>query len=502
MKRKPNVLMILTDQFNPNCLGFLGSQVKTPNLDRLAGDGVYFPNAFCNAPICGPSRASYVTGQYPRTHRIHGNHIFEMNDRNEHTLGAVFRRSGYETALVGKAHMIEEWDREGFEHRRYCDLIDCDKSDPLKNDYFRHLNDNGLADEYDLGTLKDDHTGKKSWAFMSDIPDEHSLETWTGNEALNILRNRDETRPFFMLMSFQRPHTPYTAPKDTGLLYDPEQIELPANAADYFENDYASKPAFIRQFFMKEKRNESKADYARRLKETLAYYYTLITHIDTQIGRVIEHLESAGEYGNTVISFSADHGDFAGEHGQMKKNAGIYDSIHRIPFILRYPDGPAGARREGLVESIDLYPTFCGLCGIGAPDAVEGESLLPVAEGRNGGKAQAFAEFNHGWYDNTINAIVTGRHRLVYYNSELGGELYDREKDPGELNNLYDDPACRDIRERLMCRLFDHVNNFSLKASIRETDKLHRFPNSFCSMLQFGKKSWKEIEPLYRETRR
>jgi arylsulfatase A-like enzyme len=489
----------MADQFNANCLGIVQNQVKTPNLDELAHSGVRFERAYCNNPICGPSRSTFISGQYPHTHGVMGNGLYDIRDRNENTLPAVMRRMGYQTAVIGKAHLIGEWIREGFEYTRFCDLCDCEANDPLQNHYYKYLHDHGIADLYDLGRLKPDHPGRSQRGFDSPIPYCHSVETWTGDSTLEFLQNRDETRPFFLHMSFLRPHDPLSVPYDRGLLYDPAQIELPESACDFFENLFAGKPEPMRRHAESwggyPYIPESKADLQRQL----AYYFSLVTLIDEQIGRVFDWLKQRGEYDNTIIIFTADHGDYAGEHGMVLKNIGIYESIQRIPFILKYPGGPNGQAVSEMIESVDMFPTLCELSRVAVPACVEGRSIVPIIEGKEPGKQQAVCEWIYPRLGKRINAIRTADYRMVHYGYKEGGELYDLRSDPHELNNIYDDPSYREIRLELLERIVDHVNDHMLKASPkleRVTDKGAK--NSLTRKVHKGMKSWSEIVPLYR----
>lgn len=496
--KRPNVLYIMTDQHHADCLGAAGRQVRTPNLDQLAAEGVRFTRAYCNNPVCAPSRSTFITGQYPHTHGILGNDIYELSDRNEETLSAVFRRIGYQTALIGKSHMVGAWDREGFEHIRYCDLCDCDRFDPLQNHYFKHLHDHGLAHLYDLGTLPKDHPGSSIRAFESAIPDAHSLETWTGDETLQFLRSRDELRPFFIHMSFQRPHEPYTVPFDSGLLYDPSEIELPESAVDFFECRFEGKPESIRALASTFGGMPYIPENEDDLRRQLAYYYSLITRIDDQIGRVLEELRRTREYDNTVIVFTSDHGDFAGDHGMINKNVGIYESIHRIPFLLKYEGAPAGRVIDGIMESVDMYPTLCELCEVPLPAGVEGRSLVPVIRDGLPGKPHTVCEWSFPRYSARVNAIRTKRYRFVYYgNGE--GELYDHATDPGELKNLYDNKEYAGIRLQLLEKITDHTNNYRVKSSFpqdRITGSATR--NGMTRLLHAGQRNWNELAPLYK----
>ncbi|MGD8237983.1 MAG: sulfatase-like hydrolase/transferase, partial [Armatimonadota bacterium] len=278
--QRPNVLWLMTDQHNAACMGNEGRSVRTPTLDALADRGVRFSQAFCNNPICAPSRISFITGQYPHTHGHIGNDIFDYPEGNSNTISALARRRGYQTAIIGKAHMVRRWDEEGFEHIRYCDLCDADRDDPLTHHYFKYLCDNDLAEQYDLGTLPRDHPGAGNHWFVSDIPHEHSLEVWTGNETLQFLRHRDRRRPFFVQMTFQRPHAPLSPSPERADMYRPDDIDIPASARDLFERRFATKPAFQRAHAERRRGYPYVPVDEDELRRQLCHYYALITIID------------------------------------------------------------------------------------------------------------------------------------------------------------------------------------------------------------------------------
>ncbi len=467
--RRPNILFLMTDQHNAGCAGFAGHPiVRTPNLDRLASQGIRFDRAYCNNPICGPSRACFVTGQYVHTHRIAGNNNFELGGRNPDTLGAVLRRHGYQTAQVGKAHMLRDWDEEAYEHRRYVDLTDADRMDPRTCHYFNYLVERGLADQYEDGTLPPDHENSIKGCAVARLPYEHSNEHYTGQESLAFLQRRDPRRPFFLHMSFERPHPHWMPAPEHADLYNPDDIQLGPDAVDWWERRWAGRPAHIRRQVEQLMGGRSERDF----KRMLAYQFTLITVIDREIGRVLEYLRTSGEIDNTIIVYTADHGDFAGDHGICNKNIGIYESIHRIPMLLRFPGGPRGVVRDGIVESVDLYPTLCELADVPVPATVEGRSFLPEALGRRAGKPMALCEWDFLEPQRRVNALRTDRHRLVYYGHELGGELYDHQTDPHELDNLWDRPEYREVRLALLERLLDQVKRYALRSDFDRDARL------------------------------
>lgn len=496
---KPNILWIMTDQHHANCLSFQGSQARTPNLDSLASAAVTFNSAYCNNPICAPSRACYLTGQYQHTNGMQANNVSGWPERNSDTVAALFRRSGYRSALCGKGHLPRLWMEEGFERLRFTDMTDALPGDPTTCHYFQHLVDHGVAGFYEDGTHRPGHQGDFDGSAPAVLPYEHSNEHFTGEETLRFLKDGvDDERPFFIQMSFERPHAPMTPAPEYFDLYDPNDIELPPSAVDWFERRFAGKP----QWQIDRLKNGCLYPLAdpdpMRLKRTLAAYYALITCIDMEIGRVFDQLKAQGQWDNTIVVFCADHGDFAGDHGLFHKNFGIYESLHHIPFIWKWPGGPEGTKADGLVESIDLYPTFCDLVGLETPECVEGTSLLPVARGESEGKPEALCEWSWLGKFPRINALRTPTHRLVYYNHQAGGELYDHRSDPGEIDNLWSDPAHREVRLELTERLFDRVNQYRAKCEMQDDVRLGKLERWQPTVLVHKrKKDWDRLYECY-----
>lgn len=501
MKNRPNILWIMSDQHHAGCLGAAGHpDLRTPNLDRLAARGVRFANAFCNNPICAPSRCSMMAGQYPHTTGITGNIVHEMDLPNPGTLPTVLRNLGYQTLLVGKAHMIRAWNQAGFEQIRYCDLCDSDEGDPRNVHYFAYLLQHGLADAYDLGCRSESQTGYQLERFVSEIPLEHHLETWTANTAIELLNNRDRSRPFMMHLSFQRPHEPLCVPPECAHWYNPKALTLPDSAADFFERRFAGKPAFQQQYV-----TGGQMGYPYRprdrgdLQRQLAYYYTLISLIDLQIGRVLDALRDRGDLDNTVICYVADHGDFAGEHGLILKNLGIYESIHRVPLLLSYPGAPAGKVVQDLVETVDLYPTLMEAANLRdhIPAHVEGVSRLPLVAGQGQGAHAVICEYDFNAAQPYSLAVRTATHRLVLYPWQPGqiGELYDRRSDPGELVNLWSDPSHRLHRLELTELALAFVSRYRRAWSTADDARLLReTPPDLRRLLQQMGKAWSSPE--------
>ncbi len=490
--RPPNILWIMADQHHAGCMSCADRpDVRTPNLDRLAQRGVRFTRAYCNNPICGPSRCSMITGQYPHTTGITGNNIHELDLPTPRTLPVVLRGLGYQNMLVGKAHMIRQWNKAGFEQLRYCDLADSDDGDPRNVHYFQYLIDHDLADAYDLGSRFEGQSGYQLERFISEVPLEHHLETWTGDQAVELLRARDRHRPFMMQLSFQRPHEPLCIPPECSNWYDPDALHLPGNISDYFNRRFAGKPRFQRDYV-----NSGTMGYPYRprdeadLRGQVAYYYTLITMIDQQIGRVLDELEAQNELNHTVICYVADHGDFAGEHGLHLKNLGIYEAIHRVPFIVSYPGGPRGTACDAMTELVDLYPTLLDAAGLGEhiPDSVEGVSRLPEARGEREGAACVVCEYDFNTQQPYSVAVRSRTHRLVLYPWQEGeiGELYDHRGDPGELHNLWEHPEHLGTRLALTERALSLVSRYRRRWSTRDDGRATGHPTARQLLQQHG----------------
>ena len=441
---QPNILWILTDQHNARTMSCAGEPLlRTPNMDRLAHEGVRFSRAYGNSAHCGPSRISYMTGMYEHFHRRHSNTDEPPDHLNPIT--STLKRVGYQTAIIGKGHIGVHWSRREYDYHRFDHMTDALPDDPLSCDYFRSLVEAEVADDFDLNKKWTKHP---ECAVTSPLPLAHSVEVWCGNESVKYLRDRDKGKPFFACISFSRPHDPLTVPVPFDRMYDPEEVTVPANAADEFEGKSERQ--------QQAKRGELPYPFRPRdrahLQKCIAHYYGLVSLIDEQIGRILEELESQDILEETIVIYSADHGDFAGEHGLIWKNLGFYECIHRVPFILRYPAAlPQGEVFDSFVESVDLYPTLTDLLGIEAPNTVQGRSLIPALQGRDTWNKQAVLCEHVKTYHHM--SMRTEEFRITLDITGDESELYDHRVDPGELINRWDDPDYRDIREKLLIDL-------------------------------------------------
>jgi arylsulfatase A-like enzyme len=437
MNNKPNVLMIMTDQLHAGCLGYRNHpDVKTPNIDKLAESGVAFNNCFAQNGVCVPSRLTYLTGQYCHTHGVYGNDLDTIPARLV-SLPCILQGYGYQTSMIGKKH-LPNWKNHGFQYERLCYHADA----PVRNlHYYNYLKKHNLHAYYDdLGDVE-----KFCLTDGPKVPLEHSLEVWTANEAINYFKERNSDSPFFMQLSFERPHPPLTVPEGCPFVYDLEKITLPENSE---EIDMNATFYFNRNVELK----WSKSTHGEKvLRQALCEYYSLISLIDREIGRVLSYLEEAGLKENTIVIFCADHGDYAGEYSRMAKGHN-YDAIHRVPFIWSWPEKILKREIDSLVETVDFVPTMCSLLDIPVPKSAQGDDLTEIICGeKDKVKDEIYFEFVG------VKTVHTERFKLNYgYTGEKEiGELFDLQSDPHEYKNLFDNKKYSEIKEKLLRKLIN-----------------------------------------------
>lgn len=426
MKNKPNILFLFSDQHNARCMSNAGHpDVRTPNLDRLAAEGMRFDNAYANNPICTPSRISYLSSLYPSTHGYYALYgpspVKPMTSLFKH-----FRLNGYRTGALGKLHTPRYWIE-----------TDCQFVYDEFIEFPKYLEGAGL---YELNDNRN-FTGHRDGE-MSTLPYEHSCESALAKQAIRFLRNEGEPKdrgkddaPCIGWISFSRPHHPFTPSSPFAGMYPPESLTLPPISSE---------------------KNGSKAEpiEEQQLRKQLSAYLGLVSQVDAAIGTILDELERRGELENTIIVYTSDHGDFAAEHGLVEKYGGLsHRAITRVPLIVRMPDQRnAGTVVDGIVEAVDLFPTLCELADIPIPNTVQGISYAgTVLRGESSLRDSALTENCYR------KALATKGWRYVANLGEQRDELYDLESDPWELRNLIDDPAHAETAHRMLRKLMERV---------------------------------------------
>jgi arylsulfatase A-like enzyme len=437
---RPNVLFLISDDLN-NLLGCYGDpRAKTPNIDKLAARGVRFDRAYCTFPLCGPSRNSMLTGLHPNSTGILANaQIFRQTIPSQVSLPQAFRLSGYFAARIGKLY-----------HYNVPRSVGTNGHDD-PGSWEVELNPAGvdrLEEEPNIFTLlPGQFGGTLSW-YASPKSDEHHTDGLNAADAEWVLERcaKRKDRPFFLAVGFFRPHTPYVSPKKYFDLYPEKEMPVVQNVK---EDQADIPPAGLMSY----KREQDKlTDDLRR--QALQAYYASISFMDAQVGRVIDALDRLGLADNTIIVFTSDHGYHMGEHGLWQKMS-LFEESARVPLLIVAPgvSGSTGSVAKSPVSHIDLFPTLAELCGVKAPDNLQGQSLVPMLKDASvAGRGWAITQVTRGGGPQraTITPDVgsdgrrffgyslrTPRWRYTEWDEgRAGRELYDHDTDPRELTNL------------------------------------------------------------------
>jgi arylsulfatase A-like enzyme len=458
MASRPNILFVVTDQHRGDCIGADPhaptdadgrSLVHTPNLDSMIPDGAMFTRAYTPSPSCIPARRSMLTGQTPFSNGAPGWVTTPWDF--EHTLPRALRDAGYQTKLAGKIHSIPPRNHVGFESMDQHEALASHQND----DYTQWLDreTDGTVEELSHGI------GRNSWDPRPWHAEEYQHPTnWTTRRALDFLEERDETRPFFLNLSYVRPHTPFDPPQVYWDMYVDRDIPDPY-MGDWVEDvygekipDYPATDAWV-------------ADLPPTVvHRARAAYYGLVTHIDHQIKRVFHALRVAGELENTFVMMVSDHGEMLGDHYLWRKTY-AYEGSARVPFLLQFPesmDAPTGQLIDRPVGLEDVMPTLLSVADVPVPDTVEGRNLVDLVRDPDRGDWREWYHGEHaaGSYDpeNGTQYLVSERFKYAW-NPVTGRELlFDFASDPGEERDLTGMEAHADTLDRARAAMVDRLD--------------------------------------------
>ena len=432
---QPNILIIHADQHRMDCLGAYGNaEIHTPNMDALAKDGVLFGNSFCPYPVCTPSRYSLLSGLYVHEHRGWTNH--STLPPGTETIPGILKEAGYKTKAIGKMHFTPTYLDLGFE-----ELVLAEQNGPGRwdDDYHRVLRDQGLVDLNDLEDQEKEYrkdARPEYWetfgALASNLPEAYHSTRWIGDRAVETLDAWGSSGQMLMV-GFIKPHHPFDPSKRFCDGYDPESLTmLPGWTEQCLPEDQALGKGYF-----------NNADLTpARLRRVMAYYYAAIQQIDEEAGRMIDALRRKGLYDNTLIVYTADHGEYMGCHHMLLKGNYMYDPLMKVPLIIKYPAGrERGTASDALVNNIDLAPTILRRAGCRVGSKMRGRDLAKDREG----PPVVFSESHEG----AMAMARTKTRKLISFPEKKKTFLYDLEKDPGEMVNRYDDPAYRKDAEEL-----------------------------------------------------
>lgn len=489
--RRPNILLITSDQHHASALGAVNPRIRTPALDRLCREGVRFDRAYCPNPTCTPTRASIITGMYPSQHGAWslGTKLFE----HVPVVGDRFREAGYSTALIGKAHFQPLASRPGLESLECRPILrDLDfwrgfhgpwygfeSVEVARNHvaeyhagqhYAIWMEEKGLRNWRDYFTSWEDspeelrrRLSQRHWS----LPEPYHYNYWTSEKTIARIGEAAEAgRPFFAWASFMDPHPPYMVPEPWASLYRPEDME----PGSLTPGEHAHNP---RHFGLTQERDPDFSPYwedfavhgahshlhdRSELQKDMAIYYGMVSFMDQEIGRILDALDRLGLAEDTIVVFTTDHGHFLGQHGLVAKCIHHYEDLLRIPFIVRWPGrAPAGAVSQALQNLVDLAPTFLAAAGLDVPGVMTGVNQAACWQGGTPARRWSITENRHTLTTMHMRTYVSERYKLTVYRSGLDGELFDLKEDPGEVRNLWHDPAAAELKGRLLLEFMQAI---------------------------------------------
>ena len=452
VNEKFNVLFLIADDLNCDLGSYNHPLVQSPSIDKLASNGILFENAHNQYPLCGPSRASFMTGMYSDQTKITQNNVLlRTTVPDVITMGQRFRQQGYRSVRIGKIY-----------HYDNPSSIGSSSADDIYTwDYTINPWGRDKEEEYKINTLRErQYGGTLSW-LAADGKDEEQTDGIVATEAIEQLEKFSKNgQNFFLAVGMYRPHVPFVAPKKYFDMYDRNSVEImySGSTPEYLNTLPEPAAKSIRwgnrnQGLLNLKSNN---ELAKEIKEA---YFATTTFMDAQVGRILKKLQQTGLDKNTIVVFTSDHGYHLSEHGHWQKQT-LFENSTRIPLIFSGPGIDQGKRTNSPVEMIDIYPTIMQLTGIDTPDHVIGKSLKPIFKDINSSvRKSALTKWKNGY------SIKTERYRLTKWgeNGELGYELYDHKNDHGEMINLSKDPNYFLILDSLKQEINFRISNAKLK---------------------------------------
>lgn len=402
--RPPNLLLLFPDQMRGQALGCMGNpDVQTPNLDRLASEGILLRRTFANSPVCCPARATLLTGTYPHRNGMIANDL--RLRESQVILAELLSEKGYRTGFIGKWHLDGGPRQPGYV-----------PPGPRRQGFQFWAANESNHRHFDTSYFRDDETPIPIRTFEPEV--------WT-DLAIEFL-SESQDQPFFLMVAMGPPHDPYDAPEEYLQRYDPQTLTPPPNWVE---------------------------GIPRAGRGELAAYYASITAVDHEVGRLLAALDDLGLRQDTIVLFTSDHGDMLGSQGMRLKRKPWEESI-RIPGILRYPRKiPGGQVRDTLISHVDMAPTLLGLCGLEVPSWMQGLDLSGLLLGESGSEPEAvflqiFGPYQAGGVAGGWRGIRTPRYTYARWEDEPW-VLYDLEEDPHQLNNLVDRPEARWLQQEM-----------------------------------------------------
>jgi arylsulfatase A-like enzyme len=452
-ENRPNIVFIMSDDHAAHAISAYGSKlIKTPNIDRLAKEGMKFENCFVTNSICTPSRAVIITGKYSH---LNGVPVFNHLDTSQPLLSKYLQKTGYYTGMIGKWHLGGQ------------NPYTPENGKPAGFDYWNILPGQGA---YFDPLMIEMGTRKKYNGYTTDV---------LTDLALDFVKNRPQGKPFFLMYHHKAPHRNWQPDDKHRKQYENYEPPIPAT----FDDDYQGKASASRDatnhidtnlndrdLKMKPPEGLSGAALKRwKFKRFMQDYLACVQSVDDNIGRFLDYLEASGLAENTIVVYTSDQGFFLGEHNMFDKRF-MYEESLRMPFLIRWPKRiKAGSISRSMILNVDFAPTFLDVAGMKAPADLQGRSILPLLQGKSpkDWRTSMYYRYYHPG-DHNVAAhygIRTMRYKLIYYHKLDQWELYDLQKDPWEKRNEYSNPAFSKIIVSLKQEMY------RLKKELKDEDQ-------------------------------
>jgi arylsulfatase A-like enzyme len=451
--KSPNIVFIMSDDHAAHAVSAYGSRlIKTPNIDRLAKEGMKFENCFVTNSICTPSRAAILTGKYSH---LNGVPVFNHIDGSQPMLQKYLQQAGYHTGMVGKWHL------GGNDSKR------PDEGKPTGFDYWNILPGQGA---YFDPVMIEMGERKKLTGYTTDI---------ITDIAIDFMKNRPREKPFFLMYHHKAPHRNWQPDEKHRKQFENLIVPEPAT----FNDDYKGKSDASRQATMHIDQDLNDNDLKMKPPEGLSGqelkkwkyqrymrdYLACVQSVDDNVGRFLDWLDKNGLAENTIVIYTSDQGFFLGEHNFFDKRF-MYEESLRMPFLMRWPGKiRAGSVSKGMILNVDFAPTLLDAAGVKTPADMQGLSFLPLLEGRapRRWRAAMYYRYYHPGHHNVAAhyGVRTAHYKLIYFNKLDQWELYDLRKDPREMRNVYGDPAYAKMVEELKKELY------RLKKQLKDDDQ-------------------------------
>ncbi len=442
---RTNIVIFITDQHNAGCMSCAGNPiVKTPRLDALASEGVRFTRAYCNSPSCVPSRHSFLSGKYPHETGVHTNGEFVPRGRNFNTFATILKKNGYETAAIGKMHfkpldvpnaLVDS--HRGFTYRSaFLDAsegdVDMTFESAIGAPAYGKFMDEFHAYDGPGGETKKGYVG-----CTSALPERDHQDTWLIDDACAYISKRPEGRPFLLVISLDRPHPPSIVPPEFDT-YRPDDIEMPIGTPDGFKETDKNLESRKEKYWSSMDENE--------IKTAIARYYGNVAYTDHLLGRVVDTLKTEGILDTTAMLYFSDHGEMLGARDAAFSKYNLYEDSIKVPLIIRWPGMlPAGTVSDSVVSLLDIFPTIMDIADVKGEVSPHGASLRGKSA-KGASSPNAYVEMHNP----DQKAVVTDNFKLILRSEEAGCDaFYDLRNDPREFDTKMDDPAYREIIDRL-----------------------------------------------------